>query len=104
MEINQLIDCLNKKISGLCTIALDTNIEKQGFTNRPLFKYTVYRCDYPEGARTMLQKFESTDIGILEADVVEWLFDLLISERYREWKNYALVRKNIEWLERNFLK
>ena len=96
MEIKKLIDCLNRKISGLHTVQIDTNITKQAFTNRILFKYTLYRYDYPEGTRITLQKFESTDIDMLEADVVEFLFDILISGIYETWKNFDLVEKEIK--------
>ena len=91
-----MLDIINRKISGLCTLVLEENTYKQGFTNRNIYKWDLYRVDYPEGHRVLLQRFEHTDYAIIEADTVEFLFDILISERYTEWKNFDLVQENVE--------
>jgi hypothetical protein len=103
MDINKMINIINGKISGLNTLVIENDSSLHGFTKRILHKYFLYKVEYPEGIRVLLQKFESTDYLILEADVIEFLFDLIISERYKEWENYDLQQENIKWLQKNFL-
>jgi len=99
-----MLDLINRKISGLCTLVIESSCYEQAFTKRHMNVADIYRIDYPEGTRVLLIKFEQYDFEELEADIVEFFFDVLISERYKEWNNYDLVQKNIEWLKENFLK
>ena len=104
MTIEGMIDLINRKISGLNTLVIEKSVYKKAFTNRDVYHYVIYRVDYPECVRVCLQKFEHEVFLILEADVIEFLFDILISERYKEWQNYKLIEENVKWLKENFLK
>jgi hypothetical protein len=84
MEIPKIIDSINKKISGLCTLVLETNENKQSFTHKTLYNANLYQVDYPDGTRVLLKNFQSDDFDVLEADIVEYLFDIVISEKYKE--------------------
>ena len=104
MTKNSMLDAINKKISGLCTLVLEDSEYCKGFTNRRIYVSELYRVDYPEGTRVFLQKFEQSNPDIIEADIIEFLFDILISERYKDWKNYRLIEENVKWLKEFFLK
>ena len=98
-----MLDKINRKISGLNTLVIESSWYTQNFTKKFVHVAEIYKVDYPEEIRTSLVKFEQTDFNELEGDIVEFLFDVLISERYKEWKNYKLVEENVKWLQENFL-
>jgi hypothetical protein len=84
MEISKIIDSINVKISGLCTLVLETNESKQAFTHKTLYDYNLYQVDYPDCTRVLLKNFQSENYDLLEADIVEYLFDIIITEKYKK--------------------
>jgi Na+-transporting NADH:ubiquinone oxidoreductase subunit NqrF len=99
-----MLDTINRKISGLCTLVMESSGYEQSFTHKYIHAVEIYRVDFPEGTRVLLTKFEQSDFEELEADIVEFLFDIIISERYKEWKNYKLIEENVRYLQDNFLR
>ena len=85
-----MLDILNMRISGLETLRFDYEVKK--CFGRMLCSGTVYRTDFPEGSSVVLKVFSNKDsFEELEGDVVEYLFELVISGDYRDWSNYGLV-------------
>jgi hypothetical protein len=85
-----MLDIINTKISGLCT--LDYEEETKRIFGRTTHFIALYRTDFPEGARTELVRYFGEKYDDVEADVVEYLFNIIIREEYKSWKNYDLVK------------
>jgi hypothetical protein len=91
MTIERMIDIINTKISGLNTLNFEYKMSKSTFTKRPLYSYILYRTDYPEETLTEIFKTCCERLDDAEADLVEFLFDIIITEEYKKWKNYGLA-------------
>ena len=88
MNIEKMLDIINVKISGLHTLTFDY-IDKRVF-GRTVLNGWLYRNDYPEGTRIELKEFYGDKWEEFEADVVEYLFDIIITEKYRTFKNLII--------------
>jgi len=84
MNIYKSLDLINKKISGLCTLVVEKGVERQGFTNKNVFIFRLYQVNYPDTSRKLLKEFKNTGFDDLEADIFEYLFDILISGEYKK--------------------
>jgi len=94
MTIEKMIDTINSKISGLKTLDLEFTAKKT--FGRSFWEGALYLYEYPKCQRIFLKSFINDSFEEFEADVVEELFDIIITEKYKEWRNYDLVQKNEE--------
>lgn len=82
MTIDGFIERINMRISGLCTLQYEQEWKK--IFGREAHILRLYKVNFPEDVRVLLKEFISTEWPILEADVIEYLFDILISGKYKE--------------------
>jgi hypothetical protein len=96
MTIGKMLDTINSKISGVNTLTYSYTSTVGTFTRRELHKYTLYKTEFPTGETTVLGEFTSEDKDIAEADFFEELFDMIISEKFKLWSNYDLMKEDEE--------
>ena len=89
MTIEKMLDIINVKISGLNT--LDFEQDSKRVFGRWFHTIALYKTDFPEGVRSLINSFHQEKYEDVESDVIEYLFDIIITEEYKKWKNYGLV-------------
>jgi hypothetical protein len=90
MKIDYILDRFNLKISGLNTIVL----EKDNSNKNIIYAYLT---TYPKGERMLL-------CTLKKKGIIDFLFDILISGKYKEWDNYDLIENEFKDIEDNFLR
>jgi|GEM_PF-4865000 len=85
MELEQLIDRINLKISGLNTLQIEKSLDGT----------CIYLCKvrYPTEERILLGVFRYEN---KEISVVDYLLQILMTQVYKQWENYDLVKENYE--------
>ena len=94
MTVNRMIDLLNVKISGLHTLVCEYAMTMDSFRRKPNHKFIIWQVEYPEETRREIFRTNHDVFAYAEADVVEFLFNVIITEEYKKWKNYKLTSMN----------
>ena len=98
MTIDKFIDIINNKLTGLNTLVYEYTSKYVSFNRSILHTFELWLYDYPSGTRHRILGLTDSSKEDGEVSLIEFLFDIIITESYKKWPNY-----NKEIMEENGL-